>query len=235
MKNLKITFALTLFVTALLFTSCQSDSDSENENPVENSTGDYWPTTVGNQWVLNQNGAESTMKIVSSEDLNGHKYYKFNQFAGASNDVSGTASVSIRKDKGDYYIKMDKVTFEQMGIKGEMTGYEFLLLKDYLEVNKTWTGTFSQTTTYNIPEVPVIKTTTNYTGTILEKGISLVVKGVTYKDVIKFKFLQKTTVSGLGETSTSEVNTDYWVSKNVGVIKMTSGGIISELVTYAVK
>ncbi len=38
----------TLFVSTTLFTSCSSDSGSDDTAP-ENSQGDYWPAAVGNQ------------------------------------------------------------------------------------------------------------------------------------------------------------------------------------------
>lgn len=127
---------------------------------------------------------------------------------------------------------MDDITIDLGGIKGVMTGYEFIILKDYLEVNETWSGTYSQTTTYNLEGVPAIKTTVNYKGTILEKGNSLVVNGTTYTNVIKFRIHQEVT---LMDQPASSVDADYWVSKNVGIIKMSSGGSDTQLVSYIVK
>ena len=99
---------MTLFVSASLFTSCSSDSENEEQNP-ETSQNDYWPTAVGNQWVLNQGGNETTMKILSAQNVNGETYFKFDKFITASSEVSGSASASIKKVQGDYYIKMDDV------------------------------------------------------------------------------------------------------------------------------
>lgn len=230
MNHFKKTLLLTLFVFSFLLISCENEST--DMEPAGNSTGDYWPTALDNQWILNQNGTDVTMKIISSENINGETYYKFNQMAGMNESVSGEASVWLKKNKGDYYIKMDDITIDLGEIKGVMTGYEFIILKDYLSVNETWSGTYSQTTTYNLESVPAIKTTINYKGTILEKGTSLVVNGTTYTDVIKFRIHQDVTMMG---QLASSVDSDYWVSKNIGIIKMSSGESDAQLVSYIVK
>lgn len=230
MNNFKKALFLTLFIATLSLLSCENEpTDME---PAQNSTGDYWPTAVDNQWVLNQNGSDITMKIISSENTNGGTYYKFNQMAGMNESLSADASVWLKKNKGDYYIKMDDITIDLGEIKGVMTGYEFIILKDYLDVNETWSGTYSQTTTYNLEGVPAIKTTINYKGTILEKGNSLVVNGTTYTNVIKFRIHQEVTMM---DQPANSVDADYWVSKNVGIIKMSSGGSDTQLVSYIVK
>lgn len=122
----------------------------------------------------------------------------------------------MRKDKGDYYIKMDMVSFEQGNTTGEIPAYESLLLKDYLDVNESWTGYYSYKITYNLSNVPPVNTTVDYTGTILEKGTSLAVRGVKYNNVIEFRVSQKTAdiVMALGEvkTYTSEEGTTELVT-----------------------
>lgn len=217
-------------MSLFLLNSCQSDSDDESK--AEASTGDYWPTAVGNQWVMDQDGSEVTMKIISAETVKGDTYFKFNQFAGAANDISGTASPSIKKVQGDYYIKIDDISYATEGVSFKITGYEYIFFKDYLEVNKTWTGSFTQQTTVDLPNVPTVKMTVNYTGTILEKGATATVNGVAYKDVIKFKVVQEAKVEG---QPSSSVEAQYWVAKDIGVIKMTSGSTVSTLKTYVVK
>lgn len=227
MKKIKSIALLTLLMSSFLFISCSNDSD--NENSAEASIGDYWPTAINNQWVLDQNGMESTMKIISSEKVNNDIYFKFNQLAGTSEEIEATASASIKKVKGDYYIKVDEVNYNSEEFTGKMTGYEYILFKDYLEVNKNWTGSYSQETSFNIPNFPTVKMNVNYTGTILEKGATATIKNVTYKNVIKFKFHQEAKTNG----QSSSFDTEYWVAKDVGVIKMISGSAVSELVSYS--
>lgn len=235
MKDLKNVFTLPFFFSFFLVTSCQSDSVEEAES--KSLTGDYWPTAIGNQWISSFNGKESSMKIISSENVNGQIYYKFDEFVGEGEGIMSTSSYSLRKEKGDYYIKMDKFHFEQGNIKGETTAYESLFLKDYLEPNKSWTGRYTYKTTYNSLQIPTVDTSVDYTGTILEKGISLTVKGVKYKDVIKFRIVQQTivVVQEIGEATAYTSSIDYWVSKNIGIIKIATKDSTTELLTYTLK
>lgn len=230
MKKFTTSFLVSLLI-AFSFTACSSDSSNDDSAP-QNSTDDYWPTAVDNNWVFSQNGEQTTMKIIGIDEMNGAKYYKFNQMAGATASLDGQASVWIKKNKGDYYIKMGEINIDLSGITGKITGYEFIILKDYLEVNQTWSGNYTHTTSYNVADFPSIATTVNYTGKILEKGSSLTVNGTTFKDVIKFSFTQSASVSGLANSVTI---TNYWVAKNVGVIKMETNGFVSELKSYLVK
>ncbi|MBO9584529.1 MAG: hypothetical protein J7574_10265 [Flavobacterium sp.] len=228
MRKLNKCFAILFVMTGFMLTSCSNDSSDEG---VGESTGDYWPSKVGNQWVFNQDGSESTVKIQSSSDKDGNTYYKFNQLFGATDGVSATAGASLKKVKGDYYIVMDELNYSSEGITGKMTGYEFILFKDYLDVNQTWTGSYSQETVFNIPNFPALKMNVNYTGTILEKGTSIKVKEVTYNNVIKFKLHLEASTQGQSSSS----DTFYWIAKDVGIVKLESSGTTSELVSYSLK
>lgn len=229
MKKLKSLALLTLFVSTSLFTSCSSDSGSDDSTP-ENSQADYWPTAVGNQWVFSQSGTDTSMKIVSSQKVNNDTYYKFDKlFVSSSSEIGGSASASIKKVQGGYYIKLDDINITANGFSGKISGYEFLFFKDYLDVNKTWEGTYVQETTY--AGLGTIKTTTKYTGTILEKGITTVVKNTTYKDVIRFKLKLETSLEGQSAGSTEA---EYWIAKGVGVVKFGYNGSASELASYKV-
>ena len=226
MKKLKTTFFVTLCMSLFLLNSCQSDSDDSGET----STGDYWPTAVGNQWVLDQDGSEVSMKIISSEN----DYYKFDNFSGMGGGLDVSAAVYLKKTKGDYYIKIDDLTFNYGdGITGKMTGYEFIFFKDYLDVNQTWTGSFTQSTSFSISGFPEIKQKTNYTGTILEKSSTVTVNGTTYNDVIRFKVHQVATIEGQSQSTSADA--EYWVAKDIGVVKFTSGDVVSVLKSYVVK
>ncbi|MCP2024875.1 hypothetical protein L1276_000015 [Flavobacterium sp. HSC-32F16] len=229
MKKLKSLALVTLFVSTSLFTSCSSDSGSDDQTP-EASQGDYWPAAVGNQWVLNQSGAETSMKIISSEKVGADTYFKFDKlFISSSDVVAGSASASIKKVQGDYFIKLDEINISANGFAGKISGYEFVFFKDYLDVNKTWTGSYVQETTYT--GIATIKSTTKYTGTIVEKGATATIKNVTYKDVIKFKLKLETSIEGQSAGSTEA---EYWIAKGVGIIKFGFNNAYSELVSYKV-
>lgn len=230
MKNFTTSFLLPLLI-AFSFVACTNDS-SNDDSTAENSTGDYWPTTVDNNWVFTQDGEETTMKIIGIDEIDGAKYYKFNQMVGATASIGAETSVWIKKNKGDYYIKMGEINIDYAGYTGKMTGYQFIFFKDYLEVNQTWSGTYTNTTSFNIPNFPAMITTVNYTGKILERGSTLTVNDINYKDVIKFSLTQKASVSG---QASSETVTNYCIAKNVGVIKMETNGTVSKLKSYVIK
>lgn len=215
-------------MTGFILTSCSNDDSSESAGE---STGDYWPSKVGNQWIFSRDGTESTLKIQSSSNKDGNTYYKFNQLFGATDEISGTVGASLKKVKGDYYIVIDEVSYSSEGITGKTSGYEYILFKDYLDVNQTWAGSYSLETSFNIPSFPSLKMNANYTGTILEKGISLKIKEVMYSNVIKFKLHIE--ASTQGQTSSSD--TYYWIAKDVGIVKLESSGTTSELVSYTLK
>jgi hypothetical protein len=227
MKQFTTSFLFSLFI-AFSFIAC---SDSSNDSNTENTNGDYWPTTLDNSWVFLQDGEETSMKIIGIDEIDGAKYYKFNQMAGATASLGGQTSVWIKKNNGDYYIKMGEMNIDFGGFTGKMTGYEFIILKDYLEINQTWNGMYTHTTSYNVPSFPNMVTTVNYTGKILEKGSVFTINNTTFKDVIKFSFTQTASISG----QTSVTITNYWIAKNVGIIKMETSGYISELKSYIIK
>ncbi|KAF2513957.1 hypothetical protein [Flavobacterium foetidum] len=228
MKKFKSFALMTLFVSTSLLTSCSSDSGSDDQGN-EPSQGDYWPAAVGNQWVLN-NGSDISMKIIGTEKIGQSTYYKFDKFlTPSSSDITGSATAWLKKTGGDYYIKLDDIVTNSGGISSKISGYEYTFFKDNLEVNGTWTGTYTQTTTIDIPGVPAIKMNVKYTGTILEKGATAVVKNVTYKDVIKFKLKLETSVEGKA-AGTSEA--EYWMSKDVGLVKFIFNKVASDLVSY---
>lgn len=245
MKKINALFLL-LFVLGISFASCTRDFEdggnyngsnsgieengggSEDGDNIE-STGDYWPAAVGNQWILDQNGTEVSMKIIATEG----DYFKFDQLFGTGEGVEGTAFAYLKKTKGNYLIKIAELSFDYgEDITGKMTGYEYVFFKDYLAVNESWTGNFSQTTTFNIAGLPPVTTSVSYTGTILEKASSVTIGTIVYNDVIKFKFHQEAKI--LDQATTSS-DTEYWIAKNIGVIKFATGSTISTLKTYDVK
>lgn len=223
----KCVFTL-LIVTGLMLTSCSNN----DESTAGESTGDYWPTAVGNQWKLDQNGKESVMKITSSEKIKGDTYFSFDQFSLAQEGGYGSAITSIKKVKGDYYIKVDDIVYNTTGITGKTSGYEFIFFKDYLDVNETWKGSYTQETSFDFPGAPVIKLNINYTGTILEKDATANINKITFKNVIKFKLVLEAKMEG---EKPSSVSVEYWIAKDVGIVKMVSGGSVAELISYSLK
>lgn len=228
-KNIA-SFLLSLLM-AISFAGCSNDSTG-NKN--QNSTGDYWPTSVDNNWVYTQGTSEISIKIIGTEDVNGSKYYGFNQLQIFGRAVNYSQPLSIKKNKGDYYIKASERNTTTNGVPYKITGYEFLFFKDYLDVNQTWTGTYNYTTSSNLFSKGFARTEVTYTGEIIEKGISLTVNGTVFKDVIKFRFTQ--ILDGKDDAwPTWDNSTDYWIAKDVGIIKFSYEGNISEHKSHLIK
>lgn len=239
MKKIKFLTAAFLFFAAFTLTSCENeplDSDINLDNGGNNGgnnggggtpSGDYWPTAINNQWVFNQNGTTlDPMKMISTDNFGGATYYKF---APQSSGTSVTdVSTWLNKTGGVYKLKTGDVNLNIGGLTGTQTGYEMILLKDNIAVGQTWTGSYTQTTTYT--GIPAIVQTVNYTGIILETGVSATVDGETYPDVIKMNLMQEASIPG----SISITNTEYWFAKNVGPIKTTTysgSGIYESVLT----
>ena len=223
----KITFAIFAFIIfTSTFTSCDTEAidsaiDVSNpENPAipgggGTPSGDYWPTAINNQWTYTQNGtAQPPMKMISTEVFNGKTYYKFAPLTGGGTGTTASATTWLNKNNGSYTLKMGDINIGVPGMSGTQTGYEYVILKDNIAVDETWTGTYTQNTTY--AGLPPITQTTNYTGKILAKNVTETVDGETYTNVIKININQQTVVEGM---SLSISNTEYWYAKDVGVIK----------------
>ncbi|MES2543480.1 MAG: hypothetical protein V4548_01240 [Bacteroidota bacterium] len=225
MKKINYLVAIFAAVASLTFVSCNNDSGDDSETP--QSGNDYWPTAVNNVWHYedaDHNPIET--KIVSTQSIDGKTYYKFEP--QSANGVSNNNF--LRKINGAYYLRTSEATIDFGGLTGTQTGFEFIVLKDNVAVDGTWSGSYDQTTNYT--GYPAIEQSTNYTGTILAKDVTETVNGVTYTNIIKLNIYQETSSSG----SLSIANTEYWFAKDVGLIwsKIYTGSGISTstLVNY---
>lgn len=242
MKTIKNLLSIFVLITSLTFISCEnepidssllgttntgggsgggSSSGGGSGSGGGTSTGDYWPAAVNNSWSFSNNGAASQiMKMISTSNIGGATYYNFDTVFGQGATVSGSAPMRLRKNSGDYHIKIEGTTLDLGGgMAATQTPFEFLVLKDYLSVNQTWNGTYTQTTSYTGTPVPIPTATTNssYTGTILGLGLTETVDGETFTNVIKLKIVQAITITG--QPGTTAIETTYWFAKNVGPIK----------------
>lgn len=189
------------------------------------SSGDYWPMAMNNEWqyASSEPQNDQPMKIVSTETINGKQYYKMNRsFQDSGNQqMTGTAIIHLRKESGSYYQRTSLIVPDQNGMSITASPFEILLLKDNLNVNGTWTGTAQQDFTYSMAGMPGISTIIDYTGTIMEKGITYTVGRQSYSNVIKVKYEQEVTIVMSGNTIGSPVHTVtyLWFAKDVGPIK----------------
>jgi hypothetical protein len=236
----KISTLLTVVFSLLLLASCNVeplDPELLTDNGAISggtSSGDYWPTQINNEWTFEQNGvAQSPMKIISSATIGGALYYQFNTQTVTGSGASATnITTRLNKSGGIYNLKTDDLNINAGGLTGIQTGYTIILLKDNIPVGQTWTGNYSQSTTYT--GIPALVTNTTYTGTILAKNVTETVNGEIFNNVIKMNLRQENNFSG----TITVVNTEYWFAKSVGPIKTltTSGGAnyVSALVDYTI-
>jgi hypothetical protein len=229
MKNFTTSFLIFLFI-AITFIGCSTESDDEKDT--QNSTNDYWPTSVDNNWVYTQGSVENSVKITEVDERNGAKYYSFNQLDIFGDAVEEQPVFSIKKNKGDYYINVGEINITSVGT-AKITGYEFILFKDYLGVNETWEGTYTYTKSYSALGSQVFVANATFKGKILEKGISLTVKGKVFNDVIKFRFEQ--IIDNNDAWPDWDYSTDFWIAKNVGIIKFENVEGVSEITSYLIK
>jgi hypothetical protein len=222
MKSIKSIVKFLILSIALVTVSCDNEPIDPaidlTDNSGGSSAGDYWPTAINNEWIMERDGvALDPIKIVGTGNFGGQTYYKFAPQSGSGSTTSGTVTNWLNKSNGVYKLKTEDININTGGLTGTQTGYEFIILKDNIAVGQSWNGTYTQTTSFT--GIPSITLTINYTGTILAKNVSATVDGETYNDVIKVSFVQNTSMPGAPPTT---INSEYWFAKNVGVIKSIS-------------
>lgn len=251
MKKFKVLPAFFVLLTALAFTSCDTepvDNELVGNNPTpENpnnpgnpnnpnnpgnptnpgtSTGNYWPMAIGNEWIFDLEGEVQPLEMTSTEVIEGNTYYRMDQFfaGGASTPggVTSTATTRLRHNNGDYYARISAEVPAQPGMPAVVvTPYEYIFLKDYLAVGQSWTSTATQVTSYPGIPMPPITMTLNITGTVMEKGVSATVDGVVYNNVMKVKLVQN--INMMGQTSSTVSH--MWLAKDIGPIFSESEGL----------
>jgi hypothetical protein len=264
MKKIKSLSVLFVLFSALTLISCDTEpvdpvltDNIDPENPGTNpgtdpgtdpgtSEGDYFPMALNNEWVFALDGVmQDPMKITGTVTVNNKSYYKINQFFSnaGSGEFTGSAVMLLRKDGGNYSVRVSVDIPVQEGMSISVSPFEYIILKDNLAVGETWTETTTQTTSYDMPESPVplpdVVMNLTFNGKILEKGVTAVVNGVTYNDVIKMNLKQTSVIEGFGEGVPPTItNTEVWFAKNIGPIKAvsTSEGFsaTNELQSYVV-
>lgn len=221
MKTIKSILKLLILTLAFTTVSCDDepvDPALDLSNGGGSSSGDYWPTAINNEWIMERGGVElDPIKIIGTGNFGGQTYYKFAPQSGSGSTTSGSVTNWLNKSNGVYKLKTDDININAGGLTGTQTGYEFIILKDNIAVGQSWNGTYTQTTSFT--GIPSITLTINYTGTILAKNVSATVDGETYNDVIKVSLVQNTLMPGAPPTT---INSEYWFAKDVGVIKSIS-------------
>ena len=166
---MKTIFLVACF-TAFIFTSCTKNTSKNSPS----TTNSYLNTNAGSTWnyhTVDSSGttpasADYTLTSTAQDTtINSKKYHIYGISSGGSQFMNIT---------GNSYYQYDSVPVAGGG------KIERLYLEDNAAVNQTWSQSF---TLNNIPNSPVAIPLT-VTNTVVEKGISRMVNGVNYSNVI---------------------------------------------------
>lgn len=207
----------------LLAVGCKLDEpDFSKVGPGNGPSADsYQPFTTGSYWKYNQVsngiglGVEKHTLTGATQTINNKKYYVLN----VETTLPQSGTVYFSYDNGDYRTRQTAA-----GVT-----VEHLYLKDSYAVNQTWSSNFTDNGSIN--GVPA-----KATGKIIEKGITKVVSGKTFTDVIHTQMdLQYDYGAGFTHVQT----VDFYVAKGVGIIETDSDiqGFKSQtlLIEYSIK
>ena len=251
MKKFKLASVFVLSILFTTFYSCDNEpldseflSDSEEgifnpdiiEEPGGDSTGDYWPLAVNNEWTYNYYvddvaQEDYDMSIGSIEVYQGESVFRFNQYLPSATGTDGTQfdgfdiDTYVRKNGGDYIITVGDLSASYLDGAFELsqTGYSLIILKDYVTVGTSWTSNVQTVTSFVsndeiFPDLPSITNNITNTLEVVEKDISVTVNGNTYADVIKVKYEQETYTAAAPDQTTNSLYY-YYFAKDVGLIK----------------
>lgn len=230
MKKLLLPFAATL---VLFIAACKLDppdfsnigTPTNGTSNTGNSTGtsksaNYQPVTKGSNWKFNSTVAGKTETQThtmtgATATFNNKTYYTINVVSSGSG-----ASTSY------YYHGNDNYTTRTTA--GGVT-VEYLYLKDNYAVGKTWTAPMTDNGSINTVPAQV-------TGKIVEMGVTKVVSGKTFTDVVHTQLLVQ---YDLGSGFETIQTLDYYIANGVGIIEgdskgsgITSSSIVSD---YSIK
>lgn len=229
-------FYLVFLAALFMFINCKKDDSNIVDNTNTTAPKNFLPITAGSTFsyhsVTLTDSSDYTLTATTGDSLvNGKKYFKF-----------------IGSDGITRYRYRAGVNYFQVASLPSLPGspiFEENYLNDSLPVNATWTGQFQFTNPLGIP--PQLYGIAMYK--IVEKGISYVVNGKAFKDVIHVRL---TDVSGYGSLTDPPLiinvaNGDFYYALGIGLIQSSlyvpdnpSFGImeyskVEKLTSYSVK
>jgi hypothetical protein len=204
---MKKTFFCCLMLFILLSaTNCKKSNTS-------GSTGDYQPITAGSEWnytVTGSNAGTYKVTMLNRDTIVNGKTYRV---------ASNSASVN------EYYAKIagEYFRYNKLAELNNQT-VELLYLKDQLAKGQSWTEVKSINA--SITGFGTVPITASFVFTIADKGISHVVNGVTFKDVIKVTAVPSFTALG-SPIPVNSFDLQYFYARNVGLINSKTSLVIN--------
>ena len=183
----------------LVFVSCKKNETVKEDKYLSTSAGSTWnyhetnssgPVPVNSDYTLTSTSGDTS--------INGKNYHIF------ANSIGGNQYFNVTG--GDYY------QFDSLPAGFGTTAFERLYLIDIAPAGISWTQTISVT----ISGIPVPVTLTY---TVAEKGISRIVNGTTYTDVIHVVTAFSSPLIPAASLTTS-INSYY--AKKYGLIEATN-------------
>lgn len=220
--------ALFLVIISL---SCDNESTVQPQtNTVIPIVNDYWPTEIGNEWhynnSINPNGSPFQLyTIVGTETINGNLYHKFYPQIDQNPDYIIGPFSYLRKNNGDYFYKTGETLIFDTNGTTTYGGNEIIILKDYLNINETWSGSFTYFDSLNGQVIETYNAT--YIGEILDSNVTELINGVTYNNIIKTKI---TTITTRSSGTTTKI-IEYWFAKDIGIVKQIYNNSTSHNIT----
>jgi hypothetical protein len=221
---------LTLFLIGLLLYSCQKKQDNPTVIPKMN-TSSYQPSTAGSCWVYPLDSTRfdqlDTIQATTQDTVIDGSTYKV--FVSKKENKKSY----FRKFEDKYYQYNFKMNVSNLSdslnaLLGNVKSVKLLYLKDNLKVGDTWHNQFSNNS-FNFRLIY----------TVVEKGGTKIVNGVTYNDVIGIHaalfqtvFLMGIPFNGLDDTKVDQSDFTCYYANNVGLISTSKG---QKLLHYEIK
>lgn len=199
---MKKTLSLLVIALVISVTGCKLDAPVFPEGTPKSDS--YQPVSKGSYWKYNADVAgipitQTTTMTGATQTINGKLYY-------TANTTTGTQSENTY-----YYHGEGKYTFRSTTLINGIT-LEFTYLTDNMTVGQKWTVPVTDDGTVNSFPAQLV-------GEVMESGISKVVSGKTFTDVVHTKLLLQYNITGAMETWQTY---DFYTAKGVGLIQLDS-------------
>lgn len=197
-KAMKKTLSLLFIALIVGMVGCKLDPPVFPDGTPRSDS--YQPVTKGTYWKYNADVAgvpltQTTTMTGATETINGKLYY-------TANTVTGPQS-----ENSYYYHGGGKYTFRGTSLMNGIT-LEFVYLVDNITVGQKWTAPVTDDGTVNTFPAQLV-------GEIMEVGITKVVSGKTFTNVVHTKLQLQYNISGAMETW---VTYEFYTAKGVGLI-----------------
>lgn len=228
----KLSFLFSLFVLLTAFT-CENEplegefvneqTDPNNPNDPGESTGDYWPRAIGNMWNFDDSFfGDVTYNMISTEQIDGKTYYKFDALFGQESWLSKTGDT--------YYVRTAVGGFPVQGYDVSTTYIVVRMLIDSADVGDEWADNVSYTISYtpidgNTQEIPDLDYSATYSFEMMGRDLTRSVEGTTYDNVLHVQL-------NLIASGTSTIY-DYFYAKDVGLIEFVGAQSSGTLLNYS--